>query len=72
MPTDSPIEPILATASLLGRAAALHHAVARTVDLVVQTGNTQRIREVTHLLDLMTRDLLKLPGPAPAGHTVES
>ena len=70
--TDSPVDTLLAAATLLGTAATLHHAAARAADLVIQSNNTRRIREINHLMQLMTNDLNKLTDGAPSAPTVES
>ena len=70
--TDSPVDTLLAAATLFGTSATLLHAAARATDLVIQSNNTRRIREINHLMQLMTNDLNKLTDPAPSEPTVES
>ena len=60
--TDSPVDTLLAAATLLGTAATLHHAA----DLVIQSNNTRRIRQMNHLMELIGRDLNKLTDGAPS------
>ena len=69
MPTTTdPVDTILDAATLLGTAATLHHAA----DLVIQSHNTRRIRQMNYLMELMGRDLNKLTDGAPYEPTVES
>ena len=51
----------------------MHSAVARAADIAVRTGNATIVRQVTRLLELMARDLNKLPQRQPdPPHLVES
>ena len=74
--TDTPVDTLLARATLFGTAAGLHLATARATEIALKTNKARTMRAVNHIMMLMTHELNQLPDlghpPPQAGGRIMS